>query len=265
TITGTSGSLSHTTTFALTVSPAPPANTGLPVISGTTQQGQSLSTSNGSWSGSPTGFGYQWMRCNSSGAGCTAINGATGSSYALVAADVNSTLRATVTATNAGGSTSASSNPSASITAPPGPPPAATYNTLTARHSGQCLDVYGISQANGAFVDQWPCNGGDNQRWQLVSVGGGYYNIVVKHSGMCLDVYGISQADGASVDQWPCNGGANQQWQFVATDSGYSELVARHSGKCLDVYAISQAAGASVDQWTCNGGQNQQWLISPAG
>ena len=104
------------------MSPAPPANTALPVISGTTQQGQSLSTSNGSWSGSPTSYGYQWSRCDSSGANCAPINGATGSSYTLAAADVNSTIRVTVTATNAGGSTSASSNPSATITAPPAPP-----------------------------------------------------------------------------------------------------------------------------------------------
>ena len=125
-----------------------------------------------------------------------------------------------------------------------------------------CLDVFGASHAAGALVGQWTCNGGDNQRWQLVAAGGGYYNIIVKHSGQCLDVSGISQADGASVVQWPCNGGTNQQWQLVPTDSGYAKLIARHSGKCLDVYGVSQTPGANVVQWTCNGGSNQQWLVA---
>ena len=47
--------------------PAAPANTALPTISGTAQQGQNIYTSNGSWSGSPTGYSYQWLRCDSAG------------------------------------------------------------------------------------------------------------------------------------------------------------------------------------------------------
>ena len=58
--------------FGLTGSPppppSPPANTALPVVSGTTQQGQRLTTSNGSWTNSPTAFAYQWQDCDSSGA-----------------------------------------------------------------------------------------------------------------------------------------------------------------------------------------------------
>ena len=43
---------------------------------------------NGSWSGGPTDFSYQWRRCSSSGAGCRNIPGATGQTYVLGAADV---------------------------------------------------------------------------------------------------------------------------------------------------------------------------------
>ena len=79
-----------------------PANTALPVISGTTIVGQTLTTSNGTWTGSPT-FTYQWLRGGSN------ISGATASSYLLVTADLSATITATVTATNAGGSTGATS------------------------------------------------------------------------------------------------------------------------------------------------------------
>ena len=93
--------------FGLTGSPppppSPPANTALPVISGTAQQGQTLTASNGSWTNSPTAFAYQWQDCDSAGASCTSISGATTSSYTLAAGDVGHTIRVGVVASNAGG------------------------------------------------------------------------------------------------------------------------------------------------------------------
>jgi hypothetical protein len=38
---------------------------------------------------------------------------------------------------------------------------------LVNRNSGMCLDVKGASKAAGANVIQWPCNGGNNQKWFL--------------------------------------------------------------------------------------------------
>jgi subtilisin family serine protease len=93
-----------------TYSPTPsPVNTGLPTVSGSAVQGQTLSASQGTWSNSPTGFAYQWRRCDGSGAGCADIASATSSTYVLAAADVGSTLRVVVTASNGGGSGSATS------------------------------------------------------------------------------------------------------------------------------------------------------------
>jgi hypothetical protein len=82
----------------------PPLSVSPPVISGTAQQGQTLTEEHGMWEHGPTGFGYQWERCDISGNNCTAIAGATAQTYALTAADVGSTIRVAETATNAGGS-----------------------------------------------------------------------------------------------------------------------------------------------------------------
>ena len=87
-------------------SPAPPAlpqNNGLPVVSGTPRQGQALSASTGSWTNSPTGYAYQWRRCPNTGASCLDIGSAVLSSYTLQPADVGSTVRVRVTASNAAG------------------------------------------------------------------------------------------------------------------------------------------------------------------
>jgi hypothetical protein len=100
---------------------SPPGNTSAPVITGVAQDGQTLSTTTGSWSNSPTTYAYQWQRCDSGGS-CTSISGATASNYDVVTADVGSTLRVVVTATNAGGSAAATSAATASVTAAPAPP-----------------------------------------------------------------------------------------------------------------------------------------------
>ncbi|ONI90029.1 beta-xylosidase [Saccharothrix sp. ALI-22-I] len=132
------------------------------------------------------------------------------------------------------------------------------YETFVARHSGKCADIPSSSRADGTALKQYPCNGGQNQQWQLEDAGGGYYRLIARHSGKCLDVADSSTADGAAVAQYPCNGGQNQQWQAQATGSHY-RLVARHSGKCLDVTSGSSADGAVIKQYTCNSGTNQQW------
>jgi Ig domain of plant-specific actin-binding protein len=87
----------------------PPSNTTLPVISGTPQQGNTVTTSTGSWSGAePISYSYKWSRCRSPGE-CEEIPEETEASYAVSSGDVGQTLTVTVTATNAVGVVSATS------------------------------------------------------------------------------------------------------------------------------------------------------------
>lgn len=83
-----------------------PVNTVAPVISGTMVVGQTLTTTNGTWTSSPTSFTYKWYK------GITAIVGATSSTYILVQADAGTTttIKCEVTAINLAGSTAADSN-----------------------------------------------------------------------------------------------------------------------------------------------------------
>ena len=101
---------------ATSPTPTPPTNTALPVITGTAQQGQTLSASTGSWNGTqPIGYGYQWKRCNSAGANCVPLTGATTNSYTATSTDVGATLTVTVTATNSAGSATATATPTPTI------------------------------------------------------------------------------------------------------------------------------------------------------
>jgi Tol biopolymer transport system component len=78
-----------------------PANTGKPVISGTTTVGTALLASKGIWSGqAPLAYRYAWQRCDALGSGCRPIAKAHRASYKLVAADLGDTIRVAVTVSN---------------------------------------------------------------------------------------------------------------------------------------------------------------------
>src|SRR2546421_4231398 len=82
-------------------------------------QGSVLATSAGTLTNSPTSYAYGWEDCDSSGAGCNSIPGATSSQYVVTASDEGHTIRAVVTAANAGGSSSSSSSATSVVIGPP--------------------------------------------------------------------------------------------------------------------------------------------------
>src|SRR5204862_404358 len=97
-----------------------PANSAPPTISGTAQEKQTLTADPGSWSGTqPITYAYQWRRCDTNGANCADIAGAAAQTYTLTTADVGSTLRVSVTASNSAGAASAASAATTVVTAAP--------------------------------------------------------------------------------------------------------------------------------------------------
>ncbi len=96
----------------------PPRIVEAPGVSGAPHETDSLSTTTGFWSGSPTDYQYQWLRCaGPTVESCVVVAGATASTYTLVHADVGSTMRARVRAHNVvGTSLPADSAPTAAVT-----------------------------------------------------------------------------------------------------------------------------------------------------
>jgi hypothetical protein len=93
-----------------------PLNVSPPTITGTPQQGQTLTASPGTWNVDDVTLGYQWQHCDAAGANCTDIAGANQATYLVTAADVGFTIRANVTATDRFGAPLASSAPTAPAT-----------------------------------------------------------------------------------------------------------------------------------------------------
>ena len=137
---------------------------------------------------------------------------------------------------------------------------ASTYYTFKNVNSGQLMDVYQNSTADGASVIQWPSNGGSNQQWNIVPVSGQLYRIVNRNSGKALDVNASSHRTGTALQQYTYNGGNNQLWYFEPISGGY---VIRNfeSRQVLEVGGGSTANGAAVSQWMPLNQSNQAWTI----
>ncbi|MGN9844818.1 ThuA domain-containing protein [Nonomuraea sp. H19] len=128
--------------------------------------------------------------------------------------------------------------------------PSSSTSAVRGAGSGRCLNVNGASQANGAQVQIWDCNGQANQQWTSTSAGE-----LRVYGTKCLDVNGAGTADGTAVIIWDCNGQNNQKWRLNADGT----ITAVGANKCLDVSGAGTANGTKVQIWACHSGTNQKW------
>jgi hypothetical protein len=167
--------------------PAPPANTALPTISGTVQDGQTLTASTGTWSSpDPLAYAYQWQRCTATGTGCANMSGATSTTYKLSSADVGDEVTAVVSATDKEGRTGqATAKPAGPVAAP-----AAPANTALPVISGTVQDGQTLTTTNGTWSS--PDGLAFQYQWQLCSsTGTGCAKVV----GAKFSSYKLSSAD----------------------------------------------------------------------
>lgn len=169
-------------------SAAAPASTGTPTISGTAREGATVTASTGTWSNAPTAYAYAWSRCDSNGDACTAIAGVTADTYTAAAADVGRTLRVTVTATNADGSASSTSAPTAIVSAAAAPAMTRAPTITGTPQVGSILTaVKGSWEGNPAgYAVAWSRCDETGSRWAAIS-------------GAVADTYKLSQVDAGAT------------------------------------------------------------------
>ena len=215
------------TASAPEIKTVPTLSTTHPVI------GTTLSVTNGSWGNSPLSYGYQWERCNSAGAECVAILGATNQTYTPIMGDYAHTLVAQVTATNANGSTIAAS--AASSVVPIAPP--AYSSTFGASGSGAGQFAQPTAAAVAANGNVWVVDAG-NRRLEEFSP-----------SGTFVEGLGLGVSSGEETFQTctsTCKAG-------IASESGFD----RPEG-----IAINQTTGYI---YVSDAGNNHIWEFAPSG
>jgi large repetitive protein len=185
---GTAAALSDPTDVV--VEQNQPVNTSEPKITGSATEGSKLVTSNGDWTGSPTDYDYEWVRCgtdggNPDGSNCSVISGAHSNDYTLTSSDVGKRIRSRVTAKNAAGSTTHASNPTAVVAgkAPSGPP----VNTSEPRISGTPQAGKTLSATSGTWTGQTPIT--LSYQWTRCGTDGGKAD-----ASNCANVGGATRA-----------------------------------------------------------------------
>jgi hypothetical protein len=178
--------------FAATVASAHTAAAPTPTASPTLQGqvanpfvGDKLTTTNGSWTGSPTKYTYQWDRCDPTGdrQNCVPIAGATAQSYTAATADIDHTLHANVFATNADGSGKADTKASG-VVAPRGAPKNTAHPTIT----GTPVVGNTLTAENGTWIGAVTFS----YQWQLCDVNG---NNCADIAGATGKTYGVRSTD----------------------------------------------------------------------
>ena len=197
------GSTSATSAATSVIAALLPGNTELPSIGGLLQDGQTLTAATGSWSGStPIAYSYQWEQCNGSGKECEELSGATGATLGLVSSLVGDTVRVIVTASNSGGSTSATSAATSVIAALlPG-------NTELPSIGGLLQDGQTLTAATGswsgstpiAYSYQWEqCNGSGKECEELSGATGATLGLVSSLVGDTVRVIVTASNSGGST------------------------------------------------------------------
>jgi hypothetical protein len=152
------------------------------------------------------------------------------------------------------------------------------YYKITSVWSGKVLDIPGFSQDNGAKLQQFDDNGGNNQQWQLVlvnviptgqppliatiqSVSSG---LVMSTNGAANDGAPVVQEVGVGGNGFLVLAGSSSDWATDPVDGGYFQVRFLPSGKVLDDPGLSDVP-TPLQQFTPNGGPNQRWAFISVG
>jgi RHS repeat-associated protein len=162
----------------------PPTNSALPTVSGTARDGQTLSSTTGTWSGVGNSYARQWLRCDASGDACVDIPAATQPTYVLAHADVGATIRVRVVASNPLGSNDATSTQTAVVV--PAPPANASLPTI----GGTTRDGQTLTVSAGAWSGTPPMTFA--QHWRRCDSAGANCTDIPSQSGT---TYALTPAD----------------------------------------------------------------------
>jgi len=236
--------------FQVIGTPTAPTNTQKPSLTGSTINGAMLTASTGAWTGTlPRTYSYEIRRCDNTGANCTAVG--TSSTYTLTDADVGSTMRVAVTATNSVGSATAVSDPTAVVTQPVllgSDVPPVTQNLRL------WFDANDESYADGAPVTTWRDLSGygrdltnaysdnsDAPTFRASAVNG---HAAVEFDGVrsLLKTYNksfsLAQPDTFFVVYKQLDSGATSEGDlFDSTNSGSRQLLGRQPSGQMEMYA----------------------------
>ena len=231
TASNSSGTSTATSGSSSVIVAAPPANKAVPTLSGTAEEGDTLTASLGTWDGTPPlAYTYQWQRCDEAGEECVDVEGADGSTYKLEADDVGDTLQVAVTASNEVAAVTTESTVTAKIDTPVTLP----ANLVAPEISGTAQVGQALTTGVGTWAGTPPLSYA--YQWETCGQGG----------ESCAEVVGATEASYS-----PLAGDVGKTLRVVVTTSNGDGHSSRISSASAIVEAESPAAEANpcTDTW----------------
>jgi hypothetical protein len=147
---------------------------------------------------------------------------------------------------------------------PPGNIPDGMY-MIVGEGSHRCLDIPNSACAYETrlqILDCDPSDASNNQKFNVIADGNGYYTITAAHSDLCLEVYADQTSDRIPIQQNTCSPDkVSQKW----TMSQYGvnlEIRSALNNQCMDIMARGKGNYGPVNLHPCSNGTNQRWRLS---
>ena len=139
-----------------------------------------------------------------------------------------------------------------------------TYKIVMATNPNQSLTVDGGKTGNGVNIHLWQYLNTEQQQFNLVYDGNGYYEIIPINSGKRLDVVGTYS--GANVDQWENNGeNENQKWIIYKNARGNYNIISKRKNYYLDAFQSRTSNGTNIEVYEKSGGNGQEFKLEKIG
>jgi hypothetical protein len=236
-----------------------PLSSAPPVVAVVVQQGRQLTGAVGSWFGSDRiKYAYRWYRCDTVGAHCAVVHGATSRTYTLVAKDVGRTLGFAVRATDKTGTT----NAYASLVGPVARPTAKLVSTGQPTITGMPKEGQTLQVSAGSWS---PIPAMVGYQWQRCNANG---RLCKPLPGATASTYVVTAADTGHALLALVHataGAASQDVVSVATPAVVSAQTTGPSSRALPTVAGTSQQGkqltGSTGNWSGSGaiGYGYQW------
>ncbi|MFF7725084.1 RICIN domain-containing protein [Streptomyces sp. NPDC008001] len=131
--------------------------------------------------------------------------------------------------------------------------------------TGQAVDLWGGSAADGTVAIAYQRHGYANQQWAFENAGGGTLRVKSAQTGKCLELgTGGRAVAGQYVAQRPCRDTAAQKWRLNGAGGGAYVLQPEGSSLVLGISNRWYYGGRLLELQQKNGQGYQSWTLSKA-
>ncbi|MEV7413817.1 RICIN domain-containing protein [Streptomyces sp. NPDC089919] len=143
-----------------------------------------------------------------------------------------------------------------------------TYNVTINIADGYCLDIPNSHAVSNQVVQQWPCNGTDAQRWNILDFGASHFKIQsAAWPNYCLNNWSSGNTTGDYIKLYNCSS-ADSAFNTIGTDGGSNYIrfqPMRATSNCVNMWG-GQVQGAVARLYPCSDdGPNARFRLWKSG